>query len=152
MDPKEALFEQILNEMKTQKGAMIPTLQRTQDLYGYLPRDAMKRIALSLSIPFSEVFGVATFYSQFRLYPRGRNMIRVCSGTACHVRGGGTVLKEVESILGIKKGETTEDHCFTLESVACLGACGLAPVMMVNEDTFGRLTKDMIKELLKQYH
>ncbi|WP_339063038.1 NADH-quinone oxidoreductase subunit NuoE [Tepidibacillus marianensis] len=144
-------LEQLLVEMKIRKGALIPVLQATQNIYGYLSKEAMEKIAKELRIPFSEVFGVATFYAQFRLEPQGKHMIRVCSGTACHVRGGESVLGAVEELLGIKKGETTSDFRYTLESVACLGACGLAPVMMIDDDSFGRLTKEKIAQILEQF-
>jgi len=144
-------FEQLLVEMKSKKGALIPALQATQNLYGYLSKEAMERIARELRIPFSEVFGVATFYSQFRLKPPGKHIIHVCSGTACHVRGGENVLSTVEELLGIKRGGTTSDFKFSLESVACLGACGLAPVIMIDADSFGRLTKEKITQILEQY-
>ena len=126
------------------KGALIPVLQQAQDVYGYLPQEVLECIASELRIPVAEVFGVVTFYAQFHLNPRGRNIVRVCQGTACHVRGGA-------SILDIKPGETTKDLNFTLETVACLGACGLAPVMMVNDNTHGRLTPDDIPGILDSY-
>ncbi|GBF12102.1 NADH-quinone oxidoreductase subunit NuoE [Tepidibacillus infernus] len=151
LDQKERELDQILQQYKKQKGALIPTLQATQELYGYLPKKAMEKIAKSLRIPFSEVFGVATFYAQFKLQPHGRHLIRICSGTACHVSRGTHLLEILEQELGIKKGETTQDERFTLESVACLGACGLAPVMMINDETFGRLTRDKINEILNHY-
>lgn len=147
----EKEFLEMLEQFKGKKGALIPVLQETQDLFGYLPEDAMKEIASTLKIPFSEVYGVATFYSQFKLKPRGKNIIRVCSGTACHVRGGPKILDVIEEELNIKSGETTSDLCFTIERVACLGACGLAPVMMVNDETYGRLTKDKITDILKDF-
>ncbi|MGB4232287.1 MAG: NAD(P)H-dependent oxidoreductase subunit E, partial [bacterium] len=102
-------------------------------------------------VPLSQIYGVATFYAQFHLKPRGRHVIRVCQGTACHVRGSAKILERVEQELGIKKGETTEDLRFTIEPVACLGACGLAPVMMVDDNTHGRLKPDMIPDILAQY-
>jgi len=150
-DEKTTEFQQVIEKYKGQKGALIPLLQATQDIYGYLSKESMKEIASQLSIPFSEVFGVATFYAQFRFQPRGKHMIRVCSGTACHVRGGPNVLHMLEQELGIKTGETTEDQKFSLEQVACLGACGLAPVMMVDEETYGRLTKNKIRRILDQF-
>ena len=148
---KDSEFYLLLESYKNKSGGLIPLLQGAQNIYGYLSRDAMKKISETMKIPFSEVYGVATFYAQFRLKPRGKHLIRVCSGTACHVKGGSTILKEVEGLLGIKEGNTSEDLRFTIESVACLGACSLAPVMMINEQTFGRLTKDKINKLLKQY-
>ncbi len=149
---KEALeMEKVFAQYAGQKGALIPVLQKAQDIYGYLPADVLKEISRQLQIPLSKIYGVVTFYAQFHLKPRGRNIIRVCLGTACHVRGGAKIVEAVTNAIGIKDGETTEDLRYTFESVACLGACGLAPVMMVNDDTHGRLTPDMVKGLLEQY-
>nr|WP_281179241.1 NADH-quinone oxidoreductase subunit NuoE [Vulcanibacillus modesticaldus] len=151
MDKKDIDLEKILNMYVGHNGSLIPILQATQEIYGYLPKEAMKKIANFLKLPYSEVYGVATFYAQFRLQPRGKHIIRVCSGTACHVRGGDNILKLIEEELGIKSGETTADLRFTIEPVACLGACGLAPVVMIDEQTFGRVTKDKISKLLDQF-
>lgn len=148
----EALeLEKVLAKYKGQKGALIPVLQAAQNIYGYLPVEVLKEISLGLKIPVSKIYGVVTFYAQFHLRPRGRNIIRVCLGTACHVRGGSKIVEAVTNAVGIKDGETTEDLRYTFESVACLGACGLAPVMMVNDDTHGRLTPDMVAGLLERY-
>ena len=133
------------------KGALIPVLQKAQDIYGYLPQTVLETIARELRVPVAEVFGVVTFYAQFHLTPRGKNIIRVCQGTACHVRGGKNVLEAVCKHLDIAPGETTKDLNFTIETVACLGACGLAPVMMVNDETHGRLTPDDIPGILDSY-
>ena len=133
------------------KGALIPVLQHAQDVYGYLPQEVLEAIASELNIPVAEVFGVVTFYAQFHLTPRGKNIIRICQGTACHVRGAKTILEAVCSHLGVKAGETTPDLTFTIETVACLGACGLAPVMMVNDNTHGRLTPSDIPGILDSY-
>lgn len=150
-DPKQEALEMVLDKWKGAKGALIPVLQECQNIYGYLPKEAMELISRELKVPFSELFGVATFYAQFKLKPRGRNIVRVCLGTACHVRGGAKIFDRVQKELGIVDGETTDDLRYTLESVACIGACGLAPVIMVNDETHGRLTPDMIPEILKQY-
>ncbi|MTI95582.1 MAG: NADH-quinone oxidoreductase subunit NuoE [Firmicutes bacterium] len=147
----EHQLEQIISDYAGRKGALIPVLQKAQELYGYLPKDAMRRVADGLKLPLSQVYGVATFYAQFHLNPRGRNIIRVCLGTACHVRGAAKILDKIQTELGVGAGETTEDLRYTIEPVACIGACGLAPVLMVNDDTHGRLTTDKIPELLKQY-
>lgn len=133
------------------KGTLIPLLQEAQEIYGYLPKEVMELVSKEVKVPFSKTFGVATFYAQFHLKPRGRNIIRVCQGTACHVRGGARVFEGVQESLGIKKNETTEDLRYTLETVACIGACGLAPAMMVNDDTHGRLSPEKAAEILKQY-
>ncbi|HAA37410.1 MAG TPA: NADH-quinone oxidoreductase subunit NuoE [Firmicutes bacterium] len=146
-----APVDEILERYQGQKGATIPVLQAIQEVYGYLPRQAMEYAAKQLRIPFSRIYGVATFYAQFHLTPRGENIIRVCQGTACHVRGAAKIVDALKEQLGIEVGETTEDLKFTLESVACIGACGLAPVIMINNDTFGRLTPEKIKEILKNY-
>lgn len=144
-------LEKILEKYRGAKGPLIPILQQTQEAYGYLPRPAVGRIAKFLKVPESKVFGVATFYAQFHLTPRGRNIVRVCLGTACHVRGGEKILDAVADELKIQPGETTGDRRFTFERVACLGACGLSPAMMVNATTYGRLTPKKIAEVLKKY-
>lgn len=143
--------EELLQEYRGTKGALIPLLQRTQAAYGYVPKEAMMRIAQALGEPLSSVFGVATFYAQFRLKPRAKNVIRICHGTACHVSGASLVSLEVEKHLGIGDGENTEDMMFTLETVACLGACGMAPVMMINDRTYGKLTPDKAVENIKAF-
>ena len=148
---KDLQLDKLLAEYRTQKGALIPVLQKAQDIYGYLPENALQKIAQELKIPLSKIYGVVTFYAQFHLKPRGKYVIRVCQGTACHVRGGSAIVQEIQDLLQIKDGETTPDLKFTLESVACLGACGLAPVMMINDDTHGRLTKDAVAKILAQY-
>lgn len=150
-DPKEVKLGEVLAHYQGEKGALIPVLQEAQDIYGYLPAEVLRRISKELKIPLSKVYGVVTFYAQFRLKPMGRNIVRVCLGTACHVRGGAKILETVEKELGIVDGETTENLRFTIESIACIGACALAPVMMINEDTHGRLTPDKIGEILSQY-
>ncbi|CQR72493.1 NADP-reducing hydrogenase subunit HndA [Sporomusa ovata DSM 2662] len=141
----------ILTKWQGLKGALIPVLQEAQEAYGYLPREIIQAIAVELKIPVSQIYGVVTFYSQFHLNPRGKNIIRVCQGTACHVRGAKAILAALEDKLQIKAGGTTPDLTFTLETVACIGACGLAPVLMINDDTHGRLTPDSIPKLLAQY-
>ena len=146
-----AKVDEILAHYNGVKGALIPVLQEAQDAYGFLPKDIISRIADTLKIPVSQVYGVVTFYSQFHLNPRGRNIIRVCQGTACHVRGAKAVLKALEDELRIAPGQTTTDERFTLETVACLGACGLAPVLMINDDTHGRLTPETVCKLLDHY-
>lgn len=133
------------------RGALIPVLQKAQDIYGYLPKPVLETIADELGVPVAEVFGVVTFYAQFHLNPRGKNIIRVCQGTACHVRGASGILDAIAGHLKIKAGETTKDLSFTLETVACLGACGLAPVIMVNDETHGRLTPDAVPGILDSY-
>ncbi len=150
-EKKFVQLEAILKKYQGMKGALIPVLQEAQDAYGYLSKEVIEHIGEHLDIPVSQIYGVVTFYSQFHLNPRGRNIIRVCQGTACHVRGGKAILEAVQKQLNIKAGQTTPDLRFTLETVACIGACGLAPVMMVNDDTHGRLTQELIPEILTKY-
>ncbi len=132
-------LEPILQKHADDPGALISVLQETQDAFGYLPKSALRAIASARGVPLSHVWGVATFYSQFHLRPRGRKLIRICHGTACHVRGASEVTRAVSEELGMKVGETSEDLEFTLESVACVGCCGLAPVMLVDDKTYGQL-------------
>ncbi len=139
----------ILEKYEGKPGALIPILQELQADKGYLPADDLVKVSQGTGIPLSEIYSVATFYSQFYLEKRGRHVVRVCRGTACHVKGGHAVLKAVEQELGVCDGETTEDYSFTLETVACLGACFLAPVLVVDGDYFGRLTPDKATAILK---
>ncbi|WP_018085347.1 NADH-quinone oxidoreductase subunit NuoE [Desulfurispora thermophila] len=148
---REQAMRQALEKYKNMRGALIPLLQEAQEIYGYLPKEVMQLISRELGIPFSKTYGVATFYAQFHLKPRGRNIIRVCQGTACHVRGGAKILEEVKDKLQVKVGDSTADLRYTLETVACIGACGLAPAMMVNDDTHGRLTPEKAVQVLEQY-
>ena len=132
-------------------GDIIPLLQRMQEAYGYLPREAVLAVCEETSLPASRVFGVATFYSQFCLEPRGKHLVRCCRGTACHVRGGHRVLDTVEKTLGVKDGGTTKDMLFTLETVACLGTCFLAPVIMVDGTYYGQVSPERLKKVLGLY-
>lgn len=144
-------LDEILDRYKNTKGALIPILQEAQSAYGHLSKEVIEYIGVKTSIPVSQIYGVVTFYSQFHLNPRGKNVIRVCQGTACHVRGAKAILKSIEEYLNVSAGETTPDLSFTIETVACIGACGLAPVMMVNDDTHGRLTPELVPEILGRY-
>ncbi len=144
-------LREVFDDYEGQEKDLIPVLQDAQEEYGYLPEVVLQEIASELGISYSQVYGVTTFYSQFHLEPRGENIVRVCMGTACHVRGGDEILDRFQAELGIEDGETTEDLNFTLESVACIGACGLAPVIMINEDTHGKLTPDDVPEIIEQY-
>ena len=150
-NPEKVKVDAILAKYAGKQGSLIPILQEVQSMYNYLPKDVLEYVAEQTKIPVSEIYGVVTFYSLFHLNPRGRNVIRVCQGTACHVRGGKTILQKLEKELGIKAGETTPDLRFTLETVACIGACGLAPVMQINDDTHGRLTPEKVPAILKRY-
>jgi NADH:ubiquinone oxidoreductase subunit E len=134
------------------EGALIPVLQSVQNLFGYLPEKALKHISLEMNIPYSEVAGVVTFYSYFSTVPRGKNIVRVCLGTACYVRGGKEVLEAFRKQLDIDVGGTTEDRRFSLEVGRCFGACGLAPVVLVNDDVHQRVKPSKIKELLAPYY
>ncbi len=136
---------------KDQPGALMPVLQQAQEIYGYLPLEVQQIIADELEIPLEEVYGVATFYSQFSLYPKGRYKISVCLGTACYVKGSGDIFEQLCSRLGIRGGECTSDGKFSLEACRCIGACGLAPVVTVNEDVFGRLTVEDVDKILAKY-
>ncbi|MDR1471684.1 MAG: NAD(P)H-dependent oxidoreductase subunit E [Synergistaceae bacterium] len=147
-----AKLDELLADLGSAKGTLIPILQRAQDIFGYLPRKVLITISKRTKIPISQIFGVVTFYAQFHLNPRGRNIVRSCQGTACHVRGAKLVLNELKAQLDLGEGEmTTKDLQFTLETVACIGCCGLAPVIMINDDTHGRLEQDSVKGIVEQY-
>ena len=145
-----AALTQILDEFKAHKGAVIPILQRTQDAYGYLPKPILKEISRRTSIPLSQLMGVATFYAQFHLHRRGRHLIRVCDGTACHVKGAAKNVEAVEKALDVKAGGTSPDYKATLEIVYCLGSCGLAPVAVVDEKVYGSLTPDALVQQMEK--
>jgi len=149
MPEVEALFNEIRKEFKGKADELIPLLQRVQRSLGYLPEEALLEIARLTRLSTARVFGTATFYAQFHLKPVGKNIVRVCRGTACHVRGGARILREAEKKLGIKPGESTPDFEFGLETVACIGACALAPTMTINNNTYGQLTTKKVGEILK---
>jgi len=151
MEMKERLAE-ILARYKEKKGALIPVLQQVQSEMGYLPREAVSEIARFLGTSGSEVFGVASFYAQFRFSRAGRHTVKVCLGTSCYVRGGARVMAMVEKELGIRQGETTTDYEFTLERVACFGCCALSPVMVVDNRVYSRMTPAKAKQVLSFYH
>jgi NADH:ubiquinone oxidoreductase subunit E len=144
-------LDHLITECKQNPGSLIPLLQLTQKMYGYLPEKALKKISRGLQIPFSEVAGIVGFYSFFSTVPKGKNVIRVCQGTACYVRGGNEVLLAVKNDLKINVGETTPDREFSLEVGRCFGACGLAPVMMVNDQVIQRVKPAKVGEILKVY-
>ncbi len=143
----EEKLDDILSRYSGSKEELIPLLQEAQAEFRYLPSEVMLKIARFLRVPESTVYGVITFYSQFKMVPSGRNIIRVCRGTACHVRGGARILREAERRLGVKAGETTEDMEYTLETVACIGACALAPTMMIEKETYGQMTTKKVAEV-----
>ncbi|MCQ2518806.1 MAG: NAD(P)H-dependent oxidoreductase subunit E [Lachnospiraceae bacterium] len=149
-EQEEALMK-VIAENKGQKGALMPVMQKAQDIYGYLPIEVQTMIADGMEVPLEKVYGVATFYSQFALNPKGKYQISVCLGTACYVKGSGDVYAKIEEILGIKGGECTPDGKFSLDACRCVGACGLAPVMMINDEVFGRLKPDDVKGILEQF-
>lgn len=144
-------LNKIINKHKGKPGSLIPVLEEAQVCLEYLPMSVQKKIATGLNLPLSRVYGVVTFYSFFTMTPRGKHTVRVCLGTACYVRGGKALTETLQKEFGIKEGETTSDRMFTLESVRCLGACGLGPVVVIDEDVHGRVKPAKIKEMLAQY-
>lgn len=141
----------IIAELKDERGCLMPIMQKAQDIYGYLPIEVQTIIADELHIPLEKVYGVATFYAQFALYPKGKYKISVCLGTACYVKGSGDLYNALMDKLGIAGGECTADGKFSLEACRCIGACGLAPVLTVNDDVYGRLTVDDLDDILAKY-
>ena len=144
------LIEPVLDEYAGIKGSLITILQHTQDIYGYLPKEAIIKISEATGIAESEIMGVGTFYTQFRFQPVGKYLIMLCQGTACHVNSSELILQTIKDELGIDDGETTDDGLFSLKCVACLGCCSLSPVMMINEDTYGSLTPDKTRKILNE--
>jgi NADH-quinone oxidoreductase subunit E len=144
-----SLLDPLIAKYNGRKGNMIPLLQGTQDIFGYIPRVAFEKLSRETGLPLSDMFGVATFYAQFRLSPVGKYIIKVCHGTACHVQNANEITEALQDSMKIKDGETTEDRLFTLESVACLGCCSLAPVMMIGDETYGKLTGDKAVKIVK---
>ena len=141
----------VLAPYRGQKGATIPVLQKAQEELGYLPEEAISEVANFLGLTKNEIYGVASFYAQFRFERRGEHTLKVCQGTACHVRGGGRILETVLDELGIESGGTTEDYKFSVERVACFGACALAPVMVIDSAVYGKMTITKAKKLLSEY-
>ena len=148
---KYAQLQQVIEELKDQPGALMPVLQKAQGIFGCVPMDVQKIIADGLGVTLSEVYGVATFYSQFRLEPNGKYTISVCLGTACYVKGSQKVLDRLSEELNTPVGKTSPDGLFTLNATRCLGACGLAPVMTINDEVYGRLVPDDIPGILAKY-
>lgn len=149
-EQKEKLL-QVIAEKKNEPGALMPILQQAQEIYGYLPIEVQTIIAEEMDVPLEKVYGVSTFYSQFTLNPKGKYQVSVCLGTACYVKGSGLILEEIQKELGIQNGECTSDGKFSLDACRCVGACGLAPVMLVNDDVYGRMTPDQVKGVLAKY-
>lgn len=148
---QETELRNFISENKEIPGNLMPVMQKAQEIYGYLPIEVQKIIAEGLDIPLEEVYGVSTFYSQFALTPKGKYHISICLGTACYVKGAGKVLDKVSEILGIQPEDCTSDGKFSLTACRCVGACGLAPVMMVNDDVYGRLDPSEVEGILKKY-
>lgn len=145
---KQQLMTDLLSQDWEREGGLISVLQKTQEIFGYIPGECIYQIAQSMGMSPAKIIGVTTFYSQFRLEPVGQYIIQLCQGTACHVNGAARIEQAIEDMLGIKDGETTADGLFTLKSVACLGCCSLSPVMMINGDTYGSLTPDKARAIL----
>jgi len=148
---QEAMLAQVIDEYKNVKGALMPVLQKAQNIYGYLPIEVQKMIAYGMEVSLEEVYGVVTFYSQFSLNPKGEVAVAVCLGTACYVKGSGEILDKIAGNLGVKAGETSGDGKYSLEATRCIGACGLAPVMTINEDVYGRLKPEDVDAILAKY-
>jgi len=149
-EQEEKLLD-VIERLKDEPGCLMPIMQQAQDIYGYLPKEVLVIISDRLNMPLEKIYGVATFYSQFNLYPKGKYAISVCLGTACYVKGAGDIYDALMKRYGIKGGECTPDGKFSLEACRCVGACGLAPVMMVNEEVYGRLTVDDLSDVLAKY-
>ncbi|MDD3568372.1 MAG: NADH-quinone oxidoreductase subunit NuoE [Bacteroidales bacterium] len=143
------LIDSLIEKYKGKKGSLIPLLQGAQSIYGYIPTAVFEKISEETGISLSDMYGVATFYAQFRLKPAGKHIIKVCHGTACHVQNADAITDAIKEALGVNDGETTPDRLFTLESVACLGCCSLAPVMMIGEETYGKLTGASAVKIIK---
>ena len=148
---KYALLQKAIEKHKGERGAVMPVLQEAMSIFGYVPQDVQQMIADGLGVTLSEVYGVSTFYSQFSLEPKGEHVIGVCLGTACYVKGSQKILDKISEELKIEPGRTTQDGLFSLNATRCLGACGLAPVMMIGEEVYGRLTPDQVPAILDKY-
>jgi NADH:ubiquinone oxidoreductase subunit E len=148
----EEQFSELLEHYDGQRGALVPLLQGAQAIFGWLPQDVMARVAVAAGEPLSKALGVATFYSQFRLKPHAKNTVRCCHGTACHVSGAPLISQEIERYLGVHAGENTDDMLFTVEEVHCVGACGMAPVVMINDRAYGKLTPDKAVAVVREFH
>lgn len=146
------MYRKLFNDYNGKdKSSLIPLLQDIQEIYGYLPEEALREVAEFVGLPVSGVYGVATFYNQFRLAPLGKYVIRVCRGTACHVKSSANILTALETELEIKAGQTTRDKLFTLETVACIGACSIAPVININDEYYGRASVQEVPKIINKY-
>ena len=148
---QEKKLREIIEANKHDKSLLMAVMQQAQDVYGYLPMEVQEMIAEGMDVPLEKVYGVSTFYAQFALSPKGRYNISVCLGTACYVKGSQAILDKISERLGIGPGECSDDACFSIEACRCIGACGLAPVMTINDDVYGRLTPDQIDGILDKY-
>lgn len=151
VDERTQKLQEIIEKYRNTKGALIPVLHEAQEIYGYLPMNVQKQISEGLNVPLTEIYGVVTFYTQFSLQPKGRFKVSICMGTACYVKGASNILDKLQEKLGIHVGECSDDMKFSLDACRCIGACGLAPVMMINDDVYGRLTPDEIEGILEKY-
>ena len=148
---QEAQLKAVIAAQKDQPGALMPIMQKAQEIYGYLPIEVQTVIADEMNVPLEKIYGIATFYAQFALQPKGQYRCSVCLGTACYVKGAQAIYDKLKELLGIDEGECTPDGKFSLEACRCVGACGLAPVMMINDDVYGRLTPEMLPDILAKY-
>ncbi len=148
---QEKLLNAVIEKYKDTRGALIPVLHEAQEIYGYLPIEVQTIISEKLNIPLAEIYGVVTFYTQFSLNPKGEYKVAVCLGTACYVKGSGDILNKIKEKLGIDVGECTEDRRFSLDATRCIGACGLAPVLTVNDEVYGKITVDDVDGILEKY-
>ncbi len=151
VDEKAQKLQEVIEKYKDTKGALIPVLHEAQEIYGYLPIEVQKMVSEGLNVPLTEIYGVVTFYTQFSLKPKGKYRISMCLGTACYVKGADNILDKLKEKLGIEVGDCTEDGKFSLDACRCIGACGLAPVMMVNDDVYGRLVPEDIEGIIEKY-
>ena len=149
---QDKAFEAVLRELESVPGPLMKALQKAQEIYGYLPIEVQSRIADKFDVPLEEIYGIATFYSQFNLNPKGKYTIGICLGTACYVKGSGDVLNKFKEKLGIEPGQTTPDRKFTLDATRCIGCCGLAPVLTVNEKVYGKVTVEDVEKILSKYN
>jgi NADP-reducing hydrogenase subunit HndA len=151
VDTREQRLFDVIEKHKNTKGALIPILHEAQEIYGYLPIQVQKKISEKTNIPLTEIYGVVTFYTQFSLTPKGKYKIQACLGTACYVRGASGILDKFKEILGIDVGECTENNVFSLDACRCIGACGLAPVVMINNEVYGSLKPDDVQGIIDKY-
>ena len=151
LEENKKKLQEVFDKYKDTQGALIPVLHEAQEIYGYLPLSVQEAVADALEIPLSEVYGVVTFYTHFSLYPKGKYKIQICLGTACYVKGANNILEELKKQLGIDVGQSTKDGKFSLDACRCVGACGIAPVMMINDDVYGSLAVSDVADILKKY-